>query len=224
MDKKKVKRSVVTAAVAAGMLTNAASDDPAELLSAPAAAYDDHIVVMTAADMPSYDIYLDEFEELEGMDRVRAWMLKLPLPVRAAVLLPLWAVGEVSFAVISALSAAAVTVPGQFLLSLAVQLGILAGIFGLTWKLMSPKTPLREIFSNKRFPWLVLGAVLVAVADLGLGIAFEHWTLLRIAVMAMVGFGVLSLLWARICHGFTAPLRKRKKLQYTFDGADPFRN
>ena len=223
MDKK-WKRRAMTAAVAAGMLTNAASDDPAELLSAPAAEYDDHIVVMTAADMPDYAVYLDEYEELEGMDRVRAWMLKMPLAVRAAVLLPLWVVGEVGFAVLSALSAAAMTVPGQFLLSLAVQLGILVGIFALTWKLMAPKTPLREIFSNKRFPWLALGAVLVAVADLGLGIVFEHWTLIRMALMAMVGFGVLSLLWARICHGFTAPLRRRKKLQYTFDGAEPFRN
>ena len=224
MEKKKLKRSVVTAAVAAGMLTNAASDDPAELLSAPAIEYDDHIVVMTAAEMPDYAVYLDEFEELEGMDRVRAWMLKLPLPVRATVLLPLWAVGEVSFAAIRALSAAVMTVPGQFLLSLAVQLGILVAVFGLTWKLMSPKTPLRKIFSNKHFPWLALGAGLVAVADVGLGIFFEEWTLLRIAVMAMVGFGVLSLLWARLCHGFTAPLRRRKKLQYTFDGADPFQN
>lgn len=223
MDKK-WKRRAMTAAVAAGMLTNAASDDPAELLSAPAAEYDDHIVVMTAADMPDYAVYLDEYEELEGMDRVRAWMLKMPLAVRAAVLLPLWVVGEVGFAVLSALSAAAMTVPGQFLLSLAVQLGILVGIFALTWKLMAPKTPLREIFSNKRFPWLAIGALLVAVADLGLGIVFEHWTLIRMALMAMVGYGVLSLLWARICHGFTAPLRRRKKLQYTFDGAEPFRN
>ena len=224
MNRKQWKRRAVTAAVAAGMLTNAASDDPAELLSAPAAEYDDHIAVMTSADMPDYAVYLDEYEELEGLDRVRAWMLKLPIAVRAAVLLPLWVVGEVGFAVVNALSAAAMTVPGQFLLSLAVQLGILAGIFALTWKLMSPKTPLREIFSNKRFPWLVFGAAAVAVADLGLGIAFEHWTLLRIALMAMVGFAVLSLLWARICHGFTAPVRRRKKLQYTFDGADPFSN
>lgn len=224
MNRKKWKRRAATAAVAAGMLTNAVSDDPAQLLSAPAAEYDDHVVVMTAASKPDYAVYLDEYEELEGMDRVRAWMLKMPLAVRAVVLLPLWVVGEVSFAVVSALSAAAMTVPGQFLLSLAVQLGILAGIFALTWKLMSPKTPLREIFSNKRFPWLAVGALLVAVADLGLGIAFEQWTLIRIAVMAMVGFAVLSLLWARICHGFTAPVRRRKKLQYTFDGADPFSN
>lgn len=224
MDNKKLKRTVVTAAVAAGMLTNAASDDPADLLAAPAEEYDDHIVVMSAAEMPDYAVYLDEYEELQGMDRIRAWMLRLPLPVRAMVLLPLWAVGEVVFAVLSALSAAAMTVPGQFLLSIAVQLGILAGVFALTWKLMSPKTPLREIFSNKRFPWLALGAGTVAVADLGLGIVVEEWSLLRIGVMAMVGFGVLTLLWARICHGFKAPERKRKKLQYTFDGADPFYN
>ena len=215
MDKR-VKQGVVSAAVAAGMLVNAASDDPAELLAAPDLTDDDHIMVVASAEMPDYTIYLDEEEELRGMDRIRAWILKQSLAVRALVIFPLWAVGEVSFAAVSAISAAAATAPGQLLIGLAVQLGILAAVFALSWKLISPKTPLKELFSKKRFSWLLLGAALVAVADFAMGMYLEQWELLRLALMAMTGFGVLSLLWARICHGLTAPARKRKKLEYTF--------
>ncbi len=213
---KRVKQGVVSAAVAAGMLVNAASDDAAELLAVPDVSDDGHVMVMASAELPDYTVYLDEEEEFKGMDRVRAWILKQPLAVRALVLFPLWAVGEVAFAAVSALSVAAATAPGQLLIGLAAQLGILAAVFALGWKLIFPKTALKELLGKKRFPWLLLGAGLVAAADFAMGLYFEQWELLRLALMAMVGFGVLSLLWARICHGLKGPERRRKKLEYTF--------
>lgn len=215
MDKR-VKQGIVSAAVAAGLLVNAASDDPAELLTAPDIADDDHTIAVSAGEMPDYTIYLDEDEELRGMDRVRAWIMKQPLAVRALVLFPLWAVGEVGFAAIGALSAALATAPGQLLLGLAAQLGLLAAVFALGWKLISPKTPLRELFTKKHTGWLLLGAAVVTAADFALDLCFEQWELLRLALMAMTGFGVLSLMWARICHGLKGPARRRKKLAYTF--------
>lgn len=215
MDKR-MKQGLVSAAVAAGLLVNAASDDPAELLAAPDADGDDHILAVASGELPDYAIYLDEYEELEGMDRFRAWILKQPLALRALVLFPLWAVGEVGFAALSALSAAAATAPGQWLLGLAAQLGILAAVFAVAWKAVFPKTPMKELLSKKRGPWLLLGAAMVWVADLALGLTCEQWPLLRLALMAMTGFAVLSLLWARLCHGLSGPARRRKRLQYTF--------
>lgn len=215
MDKR-VKQGVVSAALAAGLLVNAASDDPAELLAAPELSDDGHTIAVAAGDMPDYTIYLDEDEELRGMDRIRAWILKQPLALRALVLFPLWAVGELGFAAAGALSAAAATAPGQLLLSFAAQLGLLAAVFALGWKLIFPKTPLRRLLGKQRFPWLLLGAAVVMAADLALRLTVEQWPLLRLAVMAMTGFGVLSLLWARLCHGLKGPERRRKRLEYTF--------
>ncbi|MGM9662229.1 MAG: hypothetical protein ACI3WR_03950 [Oscillospiraceae bacterium] len=215
MDKR-VKRGIVTAAVAAGMLTNAAADDAAELL-APELSPDGHILTVSAGEMPDYAVYLDEDEELRGMDRVRAWMLKLPLAVRALVLLPLWAVGEVCFAAAGVLSAGLATAPGQFLLSLAAQLGLLLGVFALTYKLIFPHTPVKELLGKKRFPWLLGAAFAVSVADFALGMTVEQWPLLRLALLAMAGFGVLSLLWTRLCGHLKGPARRRKRLEYTFE-------
>ncbi|MGM9618551.1 MAG: hypothetical protein ACI3W8_01755 [Oscillospiraceae bacterium] len=216
MDKR-VKQGIVTAAVAAGMLTNAAADDAAELLSGAEPPQDGHVMIVAAGEMPDYAVYLDEDEELWGMDRVRAWMLKLPLAVRALVLLPLWAVGEVCFAAAGVLSAGLATAPGQFLLSLAAQLGLLLGIFALTYKLIFPHTPVRQLLGKTRFPWLLGAAFAVSVADFALSMTVEQWPLLRLALLAMAGFGVLSLLWARLCSHLKGPERRRKRLEYTFE-------
>lgn len=213
MDKK-VKTGVVTAVVAAGMLTNAAADDPAELLNPSDTQDDSHISVISSEDMPDYAVYLDELEELHGMDRFRDWILRMPLGVRAAVMLPLWAVGEVGFALLSAASAAFSTVAGKFILGLLLQCAILFAVFAVAYKAVFPKTPIKELLGKKKFPWIWGGALIVTIADLAFRQVWPEWGMLRLILMVAVGFLTLMLLWSRLCSHLPGPERKRKRLDY----------
>lgn len=217
MDRKKLKHGIITATLAAGMITNAAADDPAALLQSPDEAADDHVQVLSAGEMPEYAVYLNELEELTGFDRVRDFVMRLPVAVRAVFLLPLWAVGEVAFAVASAFSAALATPAGTFIAGIVAQLAILVAVFALAAKVISPHTPVREILGRKRFPWLVAGAVAVSAANLALEQVWDDWNVVRIVLMTAVGYLVLAFLWHRVCDFFRAPFRRRKKLEYTYE-------
>lgn len=216
MDKKKVKHGIITAALAAGMITNAASDDPAALLQTADDDDDRHTLVVSAEEQGEYAVYLNEFVELTGMDRVRDWIIHLPLAVRAVVLLPLWAIGEVAFAVASAFSAALATSAGQLLLGFLAQLGILLAVFLVAYKAIFPKTPVKELLSKKKFPWLLAAAAAVTIANTALEQVWDHWGVVRIILMAAVGYITLSLLWTRLCAHLPGPKRERKKLEYSF--------
>ena len=216
MDKKKVKHGIITAALAAGMITNAAADDPAALLQTADEDDDRHTLVVSAEEQGDYAVYLNEFVELTGMDKVRDWIIRLPAAVRAVVLLPLWAVGEVAFAVASAFSAALATSAGQLVLGFLLQLGILLGVFLVVYKLIFPKTPVKELLSKKKFPWLLAAAAAVTIANIVLEQVWGHWGIVRIILMAAVGYITLSLLWTRLCAYLPGPKRERKKLEYSF--------
>ena len=212
----KLKGGIVTAALAAGLLVNGAAEDPAALLETPAAAPSSGTVSVSVEDMPDYAVYLEE-ESLRGMDRLRAWLLRLPTAVRALFLLPLWALGEAAKAAFAVLTAGFATPAGQFLLGLLAEAGILLLLFLGVYKLIFPHTPLKELFSKKRLPWLAAGAVGVTLLDLALGLAWKGWPPVRIVLMTAGGFGTLWLLWCRLCGGLKGPERKRRRLEYTFD-------
>ena len=218
MDKKKVKHGIITAALAAGMITNAAADDPAALLQQTADDADEerHTLIVSAEERGEYAVYLDELVELTGMDKLRDQIIHLPLAVRAVVLLPLWAIGEVAFAVAGAFSAALAAPAGQLVLGFLAQLGILLAVFLTAYKLIFPKTPVKELFSKRKFPWLLAAAAAVTIANLVLEKVWDHWGIMRIILMAAVGYIVLSILWARLCAHLPGPKRERKKLEYSF--------
>lgn len=216
MDKKKLKNGLLTAALAAGMITNAAADDAASLLQTPEDDDDRYTMVLSTEEKGEYAVYLNEFAELTGMDKVRDWIIHLPVAVRAVVLLPLWAIGEVAFAVAGAFSAALATPAGQLVLGFVAQLGILLGVFLLAYKAIFPKTPVKELFSKKKFPWLLAAAAFVTAANLALEQVWDHWGIVRIILMAAVGYITLTLLWSRLCAHLPGPVRERKKLEYSF--------
>ena len=216
MDKKKLKNGVLTAALAAGMITNAAADDAASLLQTPGDDDERHTLVVSSEERGEYAVYLNEFVELSGMDKLRDWIIHLPVAVRAVVLLPLWAIGAVAFAVAGAFSAALATPAGQLVLGFLAQLGILLAVFLLAYKAIFPKTPVKELLSKKKFPWLLAAAAFVTVVNLALEQVWDHWGIVRIILMAAVGYLTLSLLWSRLCAHLPGPKRERRKLEYTF--------
>ena len=216
--KKKVKHTVVTAVVAAGMLTNAAVDDPAGLLVQTTDDEDDpHVQVVAGVQLPEYAVYLDELEELKGMDAVRDWILRLPLLVRAVVVLPLWAIGEVGLALLHVITAGLSTTAGQFLLGFLLQLALLAAVFAILYKAIFPKTPVKELFDKKHFPWIIGSAGVLTAVNIALERVWPDWDAVRVFLMLAVGYLTLVLLWKRLCSHLPGPERKRKKLEFTCD-------
>ena len=196
---KKVAAGVAVSLLAASALTNAAFD-PQELIHS--ADYLARHTQMTQIAVTGDDVIASYMEdgELSHADKVRAWFIRLPVALKAAILLPLWGIGALPVAIFTALS----PVWGQ-VLGLLLQIGVLVGLFCAAYKLIFPNKKLRDLFKKKNLKWIIAGAVAVAGANLLLGQLWAGWPVLRAILVAAVGFGVLALLWKRICGKFKAP-------------------
>lgn len=142
----------------------------------------------------------DEPERMSRRDLLRASFIRRHAAVKSACLLPLWAAG--------AIPSALATATGPLWTALAgflVQLGLLAGLFALAFKLLFPHKKLREIFRRKNLKWLFLGAFTLTAANVLLGSLWSDWPVARSLALTAVGFGVLALLWKRLCGRFAPP-------------------
>lgn len=149
-----------------------------------------------------YTIHYTETAELSRADQLRAAIIRLPVAVKALILLPLWAIGAIPVAVVTALAASPIW---GSLLGFVLQGAILLGVFCVVYKLLFPNKKLKDLFKKKNLKWLFAGAGGIVAADWVLTQVWTGWNALRIILMLAVGFGVLCLLWHRICGKFKAP-------------------
>ena len=207
----------VAAAVAAASIATNLSFDPDELVHS-AAYLDSHTKYMQVSELGDLEIEYTEPEEPTRQDQLRTWLLKLPVPVKALVLLPLWALGAIPVAIGTAVLGAAAPVWAH-IVSFLMNAGILFGVFCLIYKLIFPDRRISELFKNKKNRrWLLFGVVAVTGADLLIGMFWSGWSAARLLILVVIGFGVLCLLWNRICGRLKAPepkIRRTKlKLEY----------
>lgn len=214
--KKKVAAGVAVTVAAASVATNLAFT-PDELLHS-AAYLDAHTKYVESGELYEPEIEFTEPEEPTRTDGIRNWLLKLPVPLKALLLLPLWALGAIPSAIGSGLVSAMSPVLSH-ILSFMLQLGVIVGVFCLVYKLLFPNRKVTELFTKKKNRrWLLFGAFTVAAANLVLSLVWDGWSALRVVILMAVGFGVLCLLWYRICHGLKGPepkmVKRRLKLEY----------
>ena len=209
---KRVAAGAAGAVTAASLLVNTVVTDPATLIkpSDESAPDPSHVYMVDGTEHRSYVLETDEDEPYTLRERICVRIQSWPLPVRALVLLPLWGIGELLIALVTALWNSPV---GQALLHFLLEAALLIGLFALVWKLLFPNVPVRKLFSRKTFPWLIIGALLITVADAVLGCFWEQWKIWRIVILAAVGFGVLLLLYWRILDKLPLPKRKKKKIE-----------
>jgi len=213
---KKIAAGVAATVAAASIATNLAFE-PDELVHS-AAYLDSHTRIMQASQLPDMEIEYTEPEEPTRQDQLRTWLLKLPVPVKALFLLPLWALGAIPVAIGTA-ALSAVAPVWAHILSFLLNAGILFGVFCAVYKLLFPNRKISELFKNKKNRrWLLFGVVAVTGADLVLAQFWSGWSFVRVIVLAGVGFGVLCLLWKRICGKLKPPepgiVRTKLKLEY----------
>ncbi len=210
--KRRVAAGTAATVTAASLLVSSAVSDPAELLQPKQQAVPDPSHVATVDQLPhrSYIVETDQYEPLTWRERACLWMQSLPLPVRALILLPLWGIGEVLTILLTALIQSPI---GRALLHGLLEIGLLIGLFALVWKLLFPNVPLKKIFNKRTLPWLIGGALLLAIANAVLGLIWDDWKIWRIVLYAAVGFGVLLLLWWRVLRNLPLPGRKKKRVE-----------
>lgn len=200
------------AVTAASLLVNTVVTDPETLLRPveESAADPSHVCVVDGVEHRSYIVETDRYEPYTLRERICLRIQSWPLPVRALVLLPLWGIGELLIALLTALWNSPV---GQIALHFLLETALLTGLFALVWKLLFPNVPVRKLFSKKYLPWLIGGALLITAADALLGYYWEQWKIWRIVLLILVGFVVLLVLRHRILDKLPLPKRRRKKVE-----------
>ena len=124
------------------------------------------------------------------------------MAVKALILLPLWALGAIPVSLVTALAGSTVV---STLLNFVLQGGVLAGVFCLVYKLLFPQKKIRSLFRRRNLKWLVAGSGAAVGVNWVLSEIWTGWAFLRVILFLAVGFGVLCLLYKRICGKFKAP-------------------
>lgn len=207
----------IAAAVAAASIATNLTFEPDELLHS-AAYLDSHTHMLQTSELEEPEIEYVEQEALGRADQLRTWLLKLPVPVKALFLLPLWALGAIPVAIGTAAMSAVSPILAH-ILSFILNAGILFGVFCFVYKLLFPERKISELFKKKKNRrWLIFGVVAVCGLDMLLAQFWSGWSFLRVIILVGGGFGVLCLLWRRICGRFKAPepktVRTKLKLEY----------
>lgn len=198
--KTKAAAGVAVAVIAAGTAVNAAFDAQELLHSADYLASHTESIQTAKAEGKTVLATLPGEEHISLGDAVRGWFIRLPVAVKATILLPLWGIGALPVAIATALAPVWAQVAG-FLLQIAIFLGVFCGVF----KLLFPNKKLSTLFKKKNLRWLVAGALMVSAVNVLLGQLWAGWPVLRTLLVAGAGFGVLCLLWKRLCGKFKAP-------------------
>lgn len=212
---KKVAAGVAATVAIASIATNLAFT-PDELLH-DQAYLESHTRYMQMNDQGEYEIEYSEPEELGKKDSARTWLLNLPVPIKALFLLPLWALGAIPVAIGTGIFSALSPIWAQ-VVSFLLQAGVLVGVFCVVYKLIFPNRKVRELFQKKNRRWLLLGALGVTALNFILAAAWPGWSVARVIIMIAAGFGVLCLLWKRICGKLKGPepgiVHTKLKLEY----------
>ena len=159
-----------------------------------------------------------EPEQLSAADQVRAWIIRMPVAFKALLILPLWVLGAVPVALGSTIGTWLAPFWSQ-IAAFLLQAGIFAGLFCLVYKLLFPNKKLRDLFKKKNIPWFLGGAAGMTVLNVVLAQVWAPWSVVRIGIMVVGGFGILCLLYWRLCGREKAPEPGIVRTRYTVEYA-----
>ena len=213
--KEKTKRKAATAAVAAvtaaGVVAGSVFDSAGDLLqrqddAAMTTAYVDTLLPDDGGDDDGQDDQdTERYRKRSLKQTVRESILRLPVALRLAVILPLWLVGQLVIGWASILWPAAQPVLLRIAL-FALLLLVLFGGFALAAKAAFPNVPLKKLLNRKSILILVISAGVLGVADLTMGLAGLELRMIR---LVEAGGSLVALICAAL------PLAKRGKQEQT---------
>jgi hypothetical protein len=195
--RKKAAIAAVTAAAAAGLVTGALFDTPADLMAAPETA---------AVETQTVDGGAAEIVRQTAAARLRQWVLALPAAVRMLVGVPLWCLGWVLLSALSALWGGAAPLAGR-LLSWLCLAAVLLAVFAGAAKAAFPKLPMRRILRPGTVLFVLAVTLVLGLADLVLPTVWQGYDAETQLVWRLGASCLLAFLCCRLLGrcGKTAP-------------------
>ena len=129
---------------------------------------------------------------------LKAWIRRLPLPVKACVALPLWAVGFALNSLISVILTPVLGFVGRRIVGAVLSAAVLAGVYAAAMKFMFPDMKLKDIFSKRNIFIVLGGVVALNLADILLGIFWPGYERVRNMILLCLGAAVLMCIIARV--------------------------
>ncbi len=208
---KKVAAGLAAAVLVAGVAVHE-TFEPAELFQAKDSVPRQSAQEQNPSSGRRFLAELDSYERISLADAIRSWFIHLPVVIKGTILLPLWAVGAVPTALATALSPL-----WGALLAFLLQTIFLLTLFCGVYKTVFPERKVRELFRKKNLKKIFLGAFTVTVVNALLTQLWTNWPAWRAVLLSVVGLGVVSILYKRICGGFRAPEPEIVRSRLVFD-------
>ena len=119
---------------------------------------------------------------------------KIPVPVRALVGVPLWAVGYAIVHLLSGLYSVALAPVISHIIGFVLCAIILLAVFALTMKSIFPNMPLKKILSKGNIIRVLIGAAVLKVLDIVLPLFWTDYTRVKYLIMLAAGVIVLAVI------------------------------
>ena len=197
--KKRAGRKAAGAAVAftaaIGVFFSSLFGTPNDLLADPSVTEPPAIVMDISSDDDAEEEQEVEEENTEKpgfFARIRMMILKLPLFVRVAIGLPLWALGWLVTQAFSALWKLFLAPAVEHILSFLVMALVLAAVMTLLLKTVFPDLPLKEILSRPNILIVLISCALLCVFNIVMDRAYSGFS--RWEPLIRFGEGVFILL------------------------------
>ena len=201
---KKVKKKAATGAAAAGLsvsvLLGGLFNSPEELMQKNTSSLNSQqnapVVMMVDMDEedPEEDTGGEEEQEEEQTGifaKIKKKILDVPAAIRAIVGVPLWAIGWVIIHFLNIAWSAVLSPVLSFLLKWILAGLALVGVFAAAMKMAFPNLPLRKILRPKNILFLILGTVILGIADWVVPLFWSDYSGFRILILLGGGFLVL---------------------------------
>lgn len=209
--KKRAGRKAAGAAVAftaaIGVFFSSLFGTPNDLLADPSVTEPPAIVMDISSDDDAEEEQEAKEENTEKpgfFARIRMMILKLPLFVRVAIGLPLWALGWLVTQAFSALWKLFLAPAAEHILSFLVMALVLAAVMTLLLKTVFPDLPLKEILSRPNILIVLISCALLCVFNIVMDRAYNGFSRWEPLIRFGEGVFILLLILARTA------LRRRK--------------
>ena len=206
---RKAAGAAVAFTAAVGVFFSSLFGTPNDLLADPSVTEPPAIVMDISGDDDTEEEQETQEENTEKpgfFARIRMMILKLPLFVRVAFGLPLWALGWLVTQGFSALWKLFLAPVAEHLLSFLIMALVLAAVMTVLLKTVFPDLPLKEILSRPNILIVLIACALFCVFNIVMGMQSDSFTKWEPLIRFGEGAFILLLILARTA------LRRRKRL------------
>lgn len=165
------------------------------------------------------DYSKDDLQKAQAKDsirnRLRKLIYKIPVKVRAALFVPLWAMGSAILWAADLLFKTLIAPIAHIFLSFVIQTFLLFAIIGVCIKILFPDLPWSKIFSKKLFLSALVGSIFMSLCDLIVPHFWQDYTMYRNLSKLIIGMITAFIILKPFIRN---KLKNRISYQITYEG------